>query len=196
MPKVVDGLRLHNFHWLVPPTPISCAKTDNQTLWWVAADASSQTKSERSERYEGGVRSTHILWDTGAFGVERHTWSDGPAHLQFSWCLHTHKGRQHKFTWPDSAARRSETHLISPSYSSKGTANKWSTLSYIITLYLDFQDATKGHAEVPVVVFAKHSLEGLFKQGGIEGVSHHDVPPVSTSQQVLYSVQQITGVNV
>lgn len=66
-------------------------------------------------------------------------------------------------------------------------------LSYRTTLYLDFQDATKGHAEVPVVVFAKHSLEGLFEQGGIEGVSHHDVAPVSTSQEILYSVQQKWG---
>lgn len=60
---------------------------------------------------------------------------------------------------------------------------------YIIALYLDFQDASEGHAEVSIQVFAKHSLEGLLEQGGIEGVSHHYVPPVNTSQQILYSFQ-------
>lgn len=52
-------------------------------------------------------------------------------------------------------------------------------------LYLDLQDATKGHAEVSIVVFAKDSLEGLLEQGGVEGVSHHNVPPVNTLQQIL-----------
>lgn len=52
-------------------------------------------------------------------------------------------------------------------------------------LHLDFQDASKGHAEVSIVIFTKHSLEGLLEQRGVERVSHHDVAPVSTSRQVI-----------
>ncbi len=33
----------------------------------------------------------------------------------------------------------------------------------ILTLHLDFQDASEGHAEVSVVVFAKDSLERLLE---------------------------------
>lgn len=42
-------------------------------------------------------------------------------------------------------------------------------------LYLDLQNATKGHAEVSVVVLTEDSLEGLCEERGVEGVSHDDV---------------------
>lgn len=31
MPRVVEGLRLHTFHWVVPPTPISYKKAEHIT---------------------------------------------------------------------------------------------------------------------------------------------------------------------
>lgn len=52
-------------------------------------------------------------------------------------------------------------------------------------LYLDLQDASEGHAEVSVVVFVEDSLEGLFEQRGVEGVSHHYVAPENTAQQII-----------
>lgn len=53
------------------------------------------------------------------------------------------------------------------------------------SLYLDFQDASKGHAEVPVIVLTEDSLEGLLEQRGIEGVSHHYVPPEARHNESL-----------
>lgn len=50
-----------------------------------------------------------------------------------------------------------------------------------IVLYLDFQGASKSHAEVSIIVFVKYSLEGLLEQGSIEGVAHHNVAPVNTN---------------
>lgn len=58
----------------------------------------------------------------------------------------------------------------------------WQTMYKIVTLlYLDFQGASEGHAEVSVMVFVKYSLEGLLKQGSIEGVAHHNMAPVNTN---------------
>lgn len=55
-------------------------------------------------------------------------------------------------------------------------------MSEIVTvLYLDFQGAAEGHAEVAVVVFVKYSLEGLLEQRSIEGVTHHNMAPVNTN---------------
>lgn len=54
--------------------------------------------------------------------------------------------------------------------------------------HLHFQDASEGHAEVTVVVFAEDPLEGLLEQGGVEGVAHHDVTPVAATSQSPSSV--------
>lgn len=62
----------------------------------------------------------------------------------------------------------------------------------ILTLYLDFQDSSKGHAEVSVVVFTEDSLEGLLEQGSVEGVSHHNVAPVDTLQECFLHFQSFS----
>lgn len=56
------------------------------------------------------------------------------------------------------------------------------TMNTIVTvLNLDFQGGSEGHAEISVIVFMKYSLEGLLKQGSIEGVAHHNMAPVNTN---------------
>lgn len=89
IPKVVEGLRLHTFHWLVPPTPISYTTTEN-TLWWMAALRFKIQLWEGEGRNRNLQAGTHILWNTGALGVEWNTRPDGAANLQFPWCLYTH----------------------------------------------------------------------------------------------------------
>lgn len=63
----------------------------------------------------------------------------------------------------------------------------------LTVLYLDFQGASEGHAEVSVMVFVKYSLEGLLKKGSIEGVAHHNMAPVNTN--CTHYLQQIQTIN-
>lgn len=67
----------------------------------------------------------------------------------------------------------------------------WSTMYKIVSvLYLDFQGAPEGHAEVSVIVFVKYSLEGLLEQGSIKRVAHHNMAPGNTNcNQYLLHVQ-------
>lgn len=51
----------------------------------------------------------------------------------------------------------------------------------VTVLNLDFQGGSEGHAEISVIVFMKYSLEGLLKQGSIEGVAHHNMAPINTN---------------
>lgn len=44
-----------------------------------------------------------------------------------------------------------------------------------MSLYLDFQNTSEGHAEVSIIVLTEDSLEGLLEQRRVEGVSHHNV---------------------
>lgn len=46
--------------------------------------------------------------------------------------------------------------------------------------HLDFQSASKRHAELGVVVLGEDSLEGLLEERRVEGVAHHDVASTDT----------------
>lgn len=151
-------------------------QTEN-TLWWMAVKNASRIEDSIVGRKEcEWGAGTHILGNTGALGVEWNARSNGPANLQLPRGLN----RQRHVTW---------IQLVQQLGSD--SASTWyliSAMTLVMTLYLDFQDASKGHAEVSIVVFAKHSLEGLLEQGCVEGVSHHNVPPVNTWQQIVYNL--------
>lgn len=161
-PKVVEGLRLHTFHWLVPPTPISYTATqDNYTHCCYAPD----------QRQQGG----------GGCG-SRLTFSDTQGPLEW---------------------RETQGPTVPQTFSSldvcrgEDTSEKWGLLSETCRSFrrcsnphFHFNDASEGHAEVTVVVFAEDPLKGLLEQGGVEGVAHHNVAPVDTTSQSPLQVER------
>ena len=56
--------------------------------------------------------------------------------------------------------------------------------------HLDLYGASKGHAELRVVVLGEDPLEGLLEEGRVERVAHHNVAPVDTHTHTQHKCYQ------
>lgn len=176
MPKVVEGLRLHTFHWLVPPMPISYTEERMYYDEWQQMTKLSEYKFWESESEVQYLRQGLTFSET----QEPLEWREthGPMAPQTFSSLDVYKQRKRR----DINSSLTTAFILFPSNDTYYDSKDSKTPKYI---YLDFHDASEGHAEVSVVVFIKDPLEGLLEQGGVEGVSHHNVTPDSTVQQIV-----------
>ncbi len=91
------GVRLQIFHWHVPPTPISCEKKETFSHMCTHVWSPIWNPLQKLARNGSYMLGTYIVWNTGSFGVERHTWPDRTRYLQLSWGLR--RKRQKTFRW-------------------------------------------------------------------------------------------------
>lgn len=100
------------------------------------------------------------------------------------WSSVKHKAQwPHKPSAPLRSIRKEKDTKAFHKYAAEPFKQQSNNHQTLLFPYLDFQDASEGHAEVSIVVFTKDPLEGLLEQRGVERVSHHNVTPDNAAQQ-------------